>query len=67
MKPSFNPLDHPICFTRPLWLYHLPGWVEHVPFGMLMIDLARPKILVELGTHVRRLEPAGNRRVNAVP
>ena len=52
MKPTFNPLDHPICFTRPLWLYHLPGWVEHVPFGMLMIDLARPKILVELGTHI---------------
>ena len=27
------------------------AWVEHVPFGMAMIDLVRPRTLVELGTY----------------
>jgi hypothetical protein len=27
------------------------AWIEHIPFAMLLIDILRPKILVELGTH----------------
>jgi hypothetical protein len=49
---KINPLDHPICITQPLRLHPFSGWLEHVPFGMFMIDLLRPKVLVELGTHV---------------
>jgi glycosyltransferase involved in cell wall biosynthesis len=49
---KINPLDHPICFAQPLRLDPFSGWLEHVPFGMFMIDLLRPKILVELGTHM---------------
>ncbi|MGE5251240.1 MAG: class I SAM-dependent methyltransferase, partial [Bacteroidota bacterium] len=49
--PKFNPLDHPICLDQPLRI--MPsGWVEHVPFGMFMVDLLRPRTLVELGTHM---------------
>jgi len=48
---AINPLDHPICFAQPLRLDTISAWVEHIPFGMLMIDILRPKILVELGTH----------------
>ncbi|MET0402448.1 MAG: class I SAM-dependent methyltransferase [Cystobacter sp.] len=28
------------------------AWNEHVPFAMLLMDLARPRTLVELGAHV---------------
>ncbi len=47
---TFNPLDHPICYTRP---YRLApsGWIGHVPFGMYLIDILRPSVVVELGTH----------------
>ena len=27
------------------------GWTQHVPFGMFLIDLLRPALVVELGTH----------------
>ena len=49
--PKFNPLDHPICLTQPLRLGIYSAWVEHIPFGMFLIDILRPKTLVELGTH----------------
>jgi hypothetical protein len=48
---SINPLDYPICLTQPLMLDGISAWIEHIPFGMFMIDALRPKILVELGTH----------------
>ena len=46
----FNPLEHPICFTNPLRLT-TSSWVQHLPFGMTLIDLLQPGIFVELGTH----------------
>ncbi|MEP7292798.1 MAG: class I SAM-dependent methyltransferase, partial [Chloroflexota bacterium] len=45
-----NPLDHPIIFTNPEHLT-TSSWTQHLPFGMFMIDLLKPRILVELGTH----------------
>lgn len=46
-----NPLNHPVCFTYPHRLVQPSAWVEHIPFAMLLIDIIRPTILVELGTH----------------
>ena len=50
---QFNPLSHPILFKHPLrhtaGVYSL-SWKGHIPFGMLLIELVRPKKLVELGT-----------------
>jgi hypothetical protein len=46
----FNPLDHPILF-RPALRITSSFWLEHVPFGMLAIDLIRPRLVVELGSH----------------
>lgn len=46
----FNPLDHPICFAFPLRIA-MSAWLGHVPFAMFLIDILRPKVLVELGTH----------------
>lgn len=46
-----NPLEHPIVFAAPRRLARVSAWREHIPFGMLLVDLARPRTLVELGTH----------------
>lgn len=46
----FNPLDYPICLEKTL--REAPStWHQHTPFGMFIIDLLRPAILVELGTY----------------
>lgn len=47
---KFNPLDYPISFAAPLRIAP-SAWALHVPFGMFIIDLLRPAIVVELGTH----------------
>ena len=49
----FNPLDHPICFSYPLRVASTASarfWVEHIPLGMFLVDVLRPRVLVELGT-----------------
>ena len=50
---EFNPLNHPILFKQPMrhtsGIYSL-SWKGHIPFGMLLIELVRPQLLVELGT-----------------
>jgi hypothetical protein len=51
--PLFNPLDYPICFSQPLRVASTPSarfWMEHIPFGMFLVDVLRPRVLVELGT-----------------
>lgn len=48
----FNPLDYPVCLSKPLRLDPTSAWIEHIPFGMLIIDLLRPEVVVELGTHM---------------
>jgi len=47
---AFNPLDHPICLTYPARIAE-SAWLGHVPFAMFVVDLVRPGVLVELGTH----------------
>lgn len=47
----FNPLDFPIC-TRTPERHNVPtAWMGHVPFAMCLMDMVRPRRLVELGTH----------------
>ena len=46
-----NPLDHPICLASPKRLTSVRSWHEHIPFAMFLVDLLRPSVLVELGTH----------------
>ena len=45
-----NPFDHPICLATPERLV-ASAWHEHVPFAMFLVDILKPKIIVELGTH----------------
>ena len=52
-KPTlvpFDPFDHPIALDLPRRITKAAAWVEHIPFGMTLIDLLRPRLLVELGT-----------------
>jgi GT2 family glycosyltransferase/glycosyltransferase involved in cell wall biosynthesis/predicted nucleic acid-binding Zn-ribbon protein len=47
-----NPLDHPICLAQPKRLTPVTSWKEHIPFAMYLVDILRPKVIVELGTHL---------------
>jgi hypothetical protein len=42
--------DHPLALMRPRVVPPY-GWVGHIPFAGLAVDLLRPSRLVELGTH----------------
>lgn len=46
----FNPLEHPIIFSHPERLTSSLNWHEHLPFGMFLVSVLRPRVLVELGT-----------------
>jgi GT2 family glycosyltransferase len=48
---GLNPLNHPVCLSAPLRVTPSSAWREHIPFAMLVVDLLRPKTIVELGTH----------------
>jgi len=41
---------YPIVSTQPEY-FQVSRWTGHTPFGMLLIDLMRPRCFVELGTH----------------
>lgn len=45
---TINLIDHPIMFQVPD-LEAPSEWVEHIPFAMLLVDLIRPRSIVELG------------------
>jgi cephalosporin hydroxylase len=51
MNHDFNPLESRLLFTRPKRLHIKSAWNEHVPFAMMFVELQRPRLVVELGTH----------------
>ena len=50
MKVILNPLDYPICFAIPRRLTPFSAWHEHIPFAMFLVDILKPRVIVELGT-----------------
>jgi len=50
MSAEFQLDAHPLVLTRPRVVPPY-GWVGHIPFAYLAIDLLRPRSVVELGTH----------------
>ena len=46
----FNPLDYPLCLELPRQVNAI-SWQEHIPFAMAVVQMVRPKVLVELGVH----------------
>lgn len=51
MDRLFNPLDYPTIFTYPERLTHHSAWLEHIPFGMFLVGILKPQVIVELGAH----------------
>lgn len=45
------PLLRPILFAEPDRLVAPGAWVGHLPFGFWLVDVLRPRVLVELGVH----------------
>jgi hypothetical protein len=48
---AFNPVMHPIVTKLPARRSVYSAWVGHVPFALALVDMAKPRVLVELGTH----------------
>ncbi len=46
----FQPLDHPLALALPRDARAV-SWHEHIPFGMALVPMLRPRVLVELGVH----------------
>ncbi len=44
-------LEHAILYRAPRRLTDQSFWHYHIPFAFLLMALARPRLLVELGTH----------------
>ena len=51
MPAALNPLDHPVLFSSPRRLTAVAAWHGHIPFAMFLVDLLKPNLFVELGTH----------------
>lgn len=51
MAGPINPLEHPILFSVPKRLLAFSPAHEKIPLAMLLVDLLRPRTIVELGTY----------------
>ena len=49
-SPMFNPLEFPLCLEEPQRLTDTTSWHGHMPFAFAAVEMARPRVLVELGT-----------------
>ena len=47
----FNPLNQPILFEQPRLTSSLSAWTGHIPFAFFLIEVCKPRVFVELGTH----------------
>ena len=47
----FDPLRIPLVMVLPEHLSDVGSWHEHIPFAFMLMAVAHPKTLVELGTH----------------
>lgn len=47
----FNVLDYSLCLAKPDRLTDIFSWQEHIPFSLALVQMVRPRSLVELGTH----------------
>src|SRR5215469_12253130 len=50
MSDGFRLEKHPIVLLQPSVVPPF-GWIGHIPFAYLAVDLLRPECIVELGTH----------------
>ena len=46
MMIKFNPLEHPVCFSKPKRFHASSAWHQHIPFAMALISMSKPEILL---------------------
>lgn len=52
LAARFNPLDYSrSLFLEPRRLSDVASWQEHIPFAFMLIEMLKPGVFVELGTH----------------
>lgn len=51
MSNEFNPLEILSVIQQPERLTPIESWHRHIPFSFALLDMLRPKVFVELGTH----------------
>ncbi len=47
----FNPLNYQMTFQNPHRLTEVNSWHKHIPFAFTLVEMLRPSLFVELGTH----------------
>ena len=47
----FNPVDYRSCLAAIPTPAQESAWQEHIPFAMVLVEMLRPRVLVELGVH----------------
>lgn len=48
---EFNILKYKSIFWEPNIIKYPASWVEHIPFAFFLIEILKPSLYVELGTH----------------
>ena len=49
---SFQITDYPEAFELPPRASSMSAWLEHLPLAPILVKILRPRVFVELGTHV---------------
>ena len=50
--PDFNPLQYPIAVSELRYFSGDSAWTGHIPFALALVQMARPRTIVELGTYL---------------
>ncbi len=48
---AFNALQYPLALSRPGAISDVSRWLGHIPFAFALVQMMRPRSIVELGTH----------------
>jgi len=48
---DFNPMRYPLAMSELRYISGESAWSGHIPFALALIEMARPRTFVELGTH----------------
>ena len=48
---AFDLARYPLAFDLPVVAFQLSQWLAHTPLAPILVEMVRPEVLVELGTH----------------
>src|SRR6476660_4045379 len=47
----FDVFEYPMMLSDPSYISEGSAWVQHIPFALALVQMMRPRVVVELGTH----------------